>query len=138
MFDVFINTKNLELNIEIPDRKFWKAVALEADQHIKKRTLAGIDIHGKSFRKYSQEYLEYRIQKKRSRKPNLLFSGRMQGGIRGVGKKDHALIQISGEEGLKAWANEQLGREWFDLDEKQQDEIAKKVDLWLKKRNNLK
>ena len=138
MLDVTVKTTKLDLSLDLPDRKFWQVVALEAEKDIKKRTLSGQDVEGKAFKPYSKDYAKYRKEHGRTQRPNLVYSGIMQSAIRGTAKSDHAKLAITGTEGMKAWENERMGRNWFDLSGTQVDAIVKKATAWMKRKNDLK
>lgn len=138
MIDLKINKKQLKLDIDLPGKQFWDAVTLDIARTIRKRTESGYDVNGKRFKPYNKEYLQYRREKGRSLKPNLTFTGRMLGSIRAQGYKRGGRVTLSGEEGYKAWINEKMGREFFDISQPQINEIADRVDKWIAKRNKAK
>lgn len=138
MINFKISTAKLNLALDKPSRKFWQGIALEAAKTVRKRTEAGNDLEGNKFKSYTAKYEAFRVKHGRSRTPNLTYSGKMLGAFRTKAYTDGAKVTVSGSEGLKAWANEQRGREFFDLNDNEFDSIVKKIDLWLKRRNQLK
>lgn len=137
MLDFKIKTSKLKIDILPPDKQFWQAIALDSAATIRERTEDGKSVDGNGFRRYSKAYAEKRRKTGRSTTPNLTWSGRMLGNIKSIARKAGARISIIGEEGFKAWANEEAGRPWFDLSRKQRDIILKRVDAWMKRKNNL-
>ena len=129
---------DLDLSLDLPDRRFWEGIAVEAKRTIHKRTLSGYDVHGDRFKPYSRAYLEKRVKGGRTVTPNLTFTGRMLNSIRHKGYSDYAKISLSGREGFKAWENQIMGREFFDLSENEFNDITKAVGKWLAKHNRLK
>lgn len=128
-----------DLGLDLPSNtSYWKGVASSARRLMRKRTITGKkDVKGKPFKKYSDAYREYRKSKGRGVVPNLLFTGRMLGAIQAVGKRLKGQLLLSGEEGLKAHANEARGREFFDLADGERDSIFKKVSGWITNKNGL-
>ena len=133
-----IKTTKLDLSLDLPDRKFWLQVATDANKEIHKRTVAGKEVEGGSFKPYSKSYAKQRAEGGRSAKPNLTWSGRMLSSISAKAGKDYGKLSLTGREGFKAWANEENGREWFDLSSKQHDEIIKSISKWMTRKNKLK
>lgn len=138
MLDFKIKQLNLNLDVDLPKSRFWKATALDVARTMRKRTESGKDFEGKQFKPYTEAYADYREERGRSRKPTLLFTGRMLGSIRSRGYNSKGKISLSGREGAKAWYNEQMGREFFEMSRDDINEVARKVDAWLAKRNQLK
>jgi hypothetical protein len=138
MLDFTIKTTKLDLSLDVPDRKFWLQVATDANKEIHKRTVAGREVEGGSFKPYSKSYAKQRAEGGRSAKPNLTWSGRMLSSISVKAGKDYGKLSLTGREGLKAWANEQMGRDFFDISQKQLTDIVKKASAWMKRRNDLK
>ena len=138
MLDFSVKSTNLKIDILPPDKRFWQAVALESAATIRERTEQGKAVEGGGFRPYSKAYAKKRASTGRSTTPTLTYSGRMLGSIKSLARKTGARISIIGSEGFKAWANEQMGRDWFDLSNKQRDTILKRVDAWMKRKNALR
>jgi hypothetical protein len=138
MLDFTIKTTKLDLSLDVPDRKFWLQVATDANKEIHKRTVKGQEVEGGSFAPYSKAYAKKRAKGGRSAKPNLTWSGRMLSSISVKAGKDYGKLSLTGREGLKAWANEQMGRDFFDISQKQLTDIVKKASAWMKRRNDLK
>ena len=138
MLDVTVKTTKLDLSLDLPDRKFWLQVATDANKEIHKRTVAGKEVEGGSFKPYSKSYAKQRAEGGRSAKPNLTWSGRMLSSISAKAGKDYGKLSLTGREGLKAWANEQMGRDFFDISQKQLTDIVEKASEWMKRRNSLK
>lgn len=127
LFDFKIDVKLPPLDLSIPGIRFWNEAGLQAVKEIRIRTeTKGEDSEGNRFRPYSPKYRAFRVESGRSGTPNLSFSGRMLGSMaRGIrAEKDNVKVQMSGEEGGKAFTNEQRGREFFNLSESQVDKLA--------------
>lgn len=133
-------TKMPDLSIDMPDKRLWRAVGVDAAKEIRKRTEKGSDVDGKSFKAYSPNYKAYRRKTGRSTKPNLVFTGRMLGAMaRGITViKNGTRITLSGRQGSKAWYNEKRGRVFFDVSQKEADVIIRKVSRWMTRKNKLK
>lgn len=136
-----VNVKLPKLDIETPNLTFWRKIGLQMVRDIRVRTESkGLDVDGRGFKRYSESYQKQRLDKGRSAKPNLSFSSRMLNamahGIRP--KKGGVKLRLSGEQGFKAWVNEQTGRDFFGLAKKQKSQMAASVMKWLSKANGLK
>lgn len=142
MIDLGIKVKvpDLKLDISTNDKKFWKNVGIEATKEIQKQTLAGKDSQGKPFKPYTKDYKNQRTKAGRSAKPNLTWSGKMLSSMaKGVQPiRNGVKITMSGNEGFKAWSNEQKGRKFFDLTDKNIKSIIKRVTDWVTRKNDLK
>jgi len=140
MIDFKFKTKMPDIKFNPPDSPvFWKAVALEAQKDIRVRTeTKKDDVEDKPFKPYDKAYREYRLDKGRSGRPNLSFTGRMLGGMVAIGRKGMAIVRLTGEQGFKAIQNEDRGREFFGLNKSQTEGIFKGVSNWIAKKNNLK
>jgi len=142
MIDVSLKVSSIKIDVSPPDEpRFWQAMALEEAKEIRKRTETDkVDVDGRSFKPYTTAYKKHRAKKGRGTTPNLSFTGKMLGalGQRIRPRKDGVKIQLSGNEGFKAWATEKHGREWFDISDKRMKAIAGKVARWIKKHRGLK
>ncbi len=140
MIDFGIKTKTPRVKFDAPDDPtFWKAVAIQGQKEIRQRTESeGKDPENKSFKPYQKAYAEHRMKKGRSARPNLSFTGKMLGGMIAIGRKGVAIIRLTGEQGFKAFQNEENDREFFALSDKQVENIFKGVSKWLTRKNNLK
>ena len=81
--DFSIRKNKVRLN-KIKKNKFRRALlrtALHGINIIQDRMDAGVTIKGAPFKRYSKEYLKYRLKKGRQAKPNLAFTGQMQSGM---------------------------------------------------------
>jgi len=121
------------------DVRFWKGVAVTAQKEVRERTeTQGEDAQNKAFTPYSKAYAELRREKGRSAKPNLSFTGKMLGGMRSFGRKGEAIVQLTGEQGFKAFQNEERGRVFFALSKEDIESIFRRVSKWVEKNNELK
>jgi len=137
---VKITVKAPKIVIKDPTRKFWHRLGEDNATTIDKRTLSGVDVNRKMFKRYSEGYKKSRQENSLSTRPNLSFSNRMLTALgRGVrsSKKGFKII-LSGTEGFKAWANEQSGRDFFGLGRREKDKILKQVTLFYTVKNKLK
>ena len=140
LIDFSFKTKTPRITFDAPDDpRFWKAVAIEVQKSVRKRTESqGKDVDLKSFDAYSTTYADFRRNKGRSAKPNLSFTGKMLGGMIAIGRKGMAIVRLTGEQGFKAFQNEERGREFFGIDDKQADEILKGVSKFIARKNGFK
>lgn len=118
MLDFDGTVSQVDLSINLPTQAEWLKLGLGEAKEIRQRAESrGQDVNNQSFKPYTQAYAEYRASKGRGKKPNLSFTGRMMGAIGSNvrANKDSVTLTLSGEEGLKAWANEQNGRVFFGV-----------------------
>lgn len=131
-FEIKVDIPKLE--IKSPTSAFWEKVGLGEVQAIRVRTEdKGEDFEGKRFRPYTDKYRAFRVATGRSGTPNLSFSSRMLGSmVRGIrATKDGVVVQMSGEEGGKAFNNEQNGRIFFAYNDTRAIAILKEYSDWL-------
>jgi hypothetical protein len=131
-FDIKVDIPKLE--IKSPTSAFWEKVGLAEVKAIRVRTeQRGKDAEGTDFKPYTPAYAAFRVKTGRRSFPNLSFSSRMLGsmakGIRAT--KDGVVVQMSGEEGGKAFANEQRGRIFFAYNDTRATAILKEYSDWL-------
>jgi hypothetical protein len=139
MLQVGTKVKMPDLSIDMPDRTFYQAAALETKKRIRKRTeTSKLDYLGRRFKKYKQEYKEFRASKGRSVTPNLSFSGKMLGSMKTLVTNKFGKVVLSGEEALKARGNEKRGRIFFAFSKKDRDKVLSLVGKWMGKKNKLK
>jgi hypothetical protein len=140
LIDFDIKTKTPKITFDAPDDpRFWKAIAIEAQKTVRERTEKdGLDVNGKGFKPYTKAYREFRSKQGKSTRPNLSLSSNMLGGMRAIGRKGMAIVRLTGEEGFKAFQNEERGRKFFDLSKEQTEDIFKGVSKWIARTNKLK
>jgi hypothetical protein len=140
LIDFSFKTKTPRITFKAPDdARFWKAVAIEVQKTVRKRTeQRGKDVNGTDFKPYTQTYASFRVSKGRRSFPNLSFTGKMLGGMIAIGRKGVAIVRLTGEQGFKAFQNEKKGREFFGIDDKQADEILKGVSKFIARKNGFK
>lgn len=132
-------TRIPDIKIKTPNKDFFQTTGLEAVTQIVKRTQAGKDVNGASFKPYKESYAEYRRGKARQAVPvNLTFSAKMLNAIKNEATASRARIYITGIEGVKAWGNTNKGRRFFDLSQDQLNSIITKVDKFVTAKNGLK
>lgn len=102
---------------------------------IQKRTQKGKDANNKTFDpQYSEKYKEFRKRSKRSTKVNLTFHGHMLNGMRVKKYRDGAMIFFDRSENDKAYYNHvSMGREFFSLDDDQEDLMMKRIGKFIAK-----
>lgn len=128
-----------DLTIDMPDRTFWQAAALEVKKRIRVRTETDKkDYRGNAFKGYTQEYKEFRAKKGRSVTPNLSFSGKMLGAMKTLFTSKLGKVVLSGEEAAKARGNEKRGRVFFALASSDERSVLNLIDKWMTKKNRLK
>lgn len=128
-----------KIDIKTPEEKrFWKAVGLEAVKDIRKRTQAGKDADNKAFKPYKKATAVDRAKRGRSSKVNLTDSGRMLGSmVHGIrARKGGVWIKLSGRQGFKAWnIKHNQRRNFFALNDKQVKKVIKLISKWIAKKN---
>jgi hypothetical protein len=128
---------NLEIKMPF-DARNMKTLAVGVQREIRKQTERGRDINGAQFKPYTPKYRKFRQKKGRSIRPNLLFSGRMLGGMRAIGRKGVAKVILTGQQGLKGWANEERGREFFGLTRGAAESVIRRVSKQVTRMNGLR
>ena len=147
MIDLGVKVSKIKIEIESPaDRNFWLRVGILTGETIVTRTeKRGEDVDRHKFKAYSKAYEKKRRKAElRTSPPSLSWSGRMLSAIgRGIRpykwfRRSGVKLILSGEEGGKAYANEQRDREFFDISDKNRVDIIKAVDKELVRLNGLK
>ena len=137
MFSFDGSVTGASLNVKLPTSADWLKVGMTEAREIRKRTeTQGKDTENRPFKPYTKAYAEYRASKGRRTKPNLSFSGRMMGAVGSnvSTTRDSAKITLSGEEGLKAWGNEERGREFLGIPDGRLNKLAEQFgDLIFKR-----
>ena len=101
---------------------------------IQKRTQQGKDANKRAFKPYDKEYKHYRNTKGRTSKVNLTFNNHMLHGMRVEKYRNGAKIYFKGKENDKAYYNhESMGREFFALDNDQEDYMIKRIGTFIAK-----
>ena len=101
---------------------------------IQKRTQQGKDANKRAFKPYDKEYKHYRNTKGRTSKVNLTFNNHMLHGMRVKKYRNGAMIYFKGKENDKAYYNhESMGREFFALDNDQEDYMIKRIGTFIAK-----
>lgn len=147
-----IPPNNFKVNFKVPnnDPRFWDAVSQEIATEIHKRTLKGRDVDDRRFKPYSDAYKKAKARgwlkghgargTTGANRVDLTLSGKMlkalSAGVRHG--KDFAQVRLSGNEGFKAWANEENGREFVGLSNKRLSKIFDKINKWIQRKNGIK
>ena len=101
---------------------------------IQKSTQQGKDANKRAFKPYDKEYKHYRNTKGRTSKVNLTFNNHMLHGMRVKKYRNGAMIYFKGKENDKAYYNhESMGREFFALDNDQEDYMIKRIGTFIAK-----
>ncbi|MDF1581580.1 MAG: hypothetical protein P1P74_12520 [Desulfuromonadales bacterium] len=145
MIDMDVKVTLPDIKIENAGQARWLKIAIESAKNIRVRTETdGKDTNEKSFRPYSAFYKKRLLsgyyggksRPQKAAKPNLSLSGKMLGAMV-AGANSTATsgkIRLTGGEGHKAIENEQRGREFLGLTDKQADSLAGKyADLIIDK-----
>ena len=134
-----VKVKQPDLSLDQPNQTLYRAVALETKKRIRVRTeTSKKDYLGRGFKKYTQEYKQFRSKKGRSTTPNLSFSGKMLGSMRTLFTKKKGTVTLSGEQAKIARGNEARGRIFFALHKTDRDKILGLVTNWMTRKNKLK
>jgi hypothetical protein len=134
-----VKVKIPHIEIDTPDSKsFWSKVGIELVNDIGKRTRSGKDADNKTFRKYEPATVKQRLANNRTANVNLTYTGKMLGAMStGIKPSKHGVrIQLSGEQGMKAWNikfNQQ--RNFFAFNDSQVKRIIKLIKAYIKRKN---
>ncbi len=142
-----IPPKSFKVDFKVPNNnpRFWDAVSQDIATEIHKRTVQGQDVDDRPFKPYTTAYANAKAKGIKGHGPrgfrgvDLTLSGKMLSALSSGARhgKDFAKIILSGNEGLKAWANEKMGREFVGLSNRRLMKVFAKIDRWIQRTNKL-
>jgi len=120
----------VELNTEEIKRSLM-TIANAVVNEIRKRTLSGLDVDGKAFKKYSAQYAKKKTDTGRSDTVNLTYSGAMMGSITVRSYNEQAEIFIADNQRKQIAYKHNFGdgapkREFFGVTEAKYKELYEK------------
>jgi phage gpG-like protein len=130
--DIKLNTSNISailngfkkgFDVKL-DKALLEAAAI-GRKRIRDRTKKGESLSGGAFAPYTREYANFRAEKGRKRKPNLLFTGEMLGSMTFMGGKGYAKIKFSRATEANKAAWNQKKRPFFGLNAEDKRELMK-------------
>tara|TARA_R110001632_G_C11241524_1_gene407728 strand:+ start:45 stop:467 length:423 start_codon:yes stop_codon:yes gene_type:complete len=113
-------------------KKALLITALKGINIIEDRTNKGRSYKGTFFKKYNASYAAYRLQKGRSTKPNLQFSGQMLGSMSAVSTSKYAEIYFTRATESKKAAMNDKKRPFFGFSRNEQKTLIKTFQRYLK------
>tara|TARA_R110000796_G_scaffold216208_1_gene332268 strand:- start:383 stop:805 length:423 start_codon:yes stop_codon:yes gene_type:complete len=113
-------------------KKALLITALKGINIIEDRTSKGRSYKGTFFKKYNASYAAYRLQKGRSTKPNLQFTGQMLGSMSAVSTSKYAEIYFTRATEAKKAAMNDKKRPFFGFSRNEQKTLSKTFERYLK------
>ena len=113
-------------------KKALLITALKGINIIEDRTSKGRSYKGTFFKKYNASYAAYRLQKGRSTKPNLQFTGQMLGSMSAVSTSKYAEIYFTRATEAKKSAMNDKKRPFFGFSRNEQKTLSKTFERYLK------
>ena len=113
-------------------KKALLITALKGINIIEARTSKSRSYKGTFFKKYNASYAAYRLQKGRSTKPDLQFTGQMMGSMSAVSTGSHAEIYFTRATEAKKAAMNDKKRPFFGFSRKEQKTLGKTFERYLK------
>jgi len=120
--------KNLKSSV----KKALLITALKGINIIEARTSKGRSYKGTFFKKYSANYAAYRLQKGRSTKPDLQFTGQMISSMSAISTSGYAEIYFTRATESKKAAMNDKKRPFFGFSRKEQKTLSKTFERYLK------
>ena len=120
--------KRLRSNV----KKALLITALKGINIIEARTSKGRSYKGTFFKKYNASYAAYRLQKGRSTKPNLQFTGQMMSSMSAISTSKHAEIHFTRATEAKKAAMNDKKRPFFGFSRKEQKTLGRTFERHLK------
>lgn len=113
-------------------KKALLITALKGINIIEARTSKGRSYKGTFFKKYNASYAAYRLQKGRSTKPDLQFTGQMMSSMSAISTSRYAEIYFTRATESKKAAMNDKKRPFFGFSRKEQKTLGKTFERYLK------
>lgn len=113
-------------------KKALLITALKGINIIEDRTSKGRSYKGTFFKKYNASYAAYRLQKGRSTKPDLQFTGQMISSMSAISTSRYAEIYFTRATESKKAAMNDKKRPFFGFSRKEQKTLGKTFERYLK------